>query len=122
MQCSEATGEAFHIAPHRIYRSKPSFRPYVLWNSSTRKHRPKTGLGQNASHDVAVVTLNLDMSVFDGASHPRCSLDGFGQGFFFRQSDSHKPADNDHRFPGTMGFLTDDIHSAPVFLNRLWRV
>ncbi len=122
MRHDDTTGEALHKKPHQTYRSRPSFRPYNPWKSSPRKHGPKAGLGQNASHDVTVIPLNLDMPVFDGTSHPCCALNGFGQGFLFWQSDPHKPAHHDDRFASAMGFLTDDIHSTPVFLNRLRRV
>src|SRR6266404_5688970 len=70
----------------------------------------KSGFNQYASHFVALVALNLDSTLLDGAPGAACFLHRFGQLLFLGQANSHEAADHGYSLASTMRGLADDIN------------
>ena len=83
---------------------------------SAGKHRPKTGVGQNAGDFHTLVTLNLDLSSLHRASGSTCLLDFCGESLFLSQTHAEKPTDDRHGLAAAVRGLAFDIHSPTVFL------
>jgi len=80
--------------------------------------RTKSGVGENASDYVSLFSLNLDSSLFDGASRSTDLLHQLGLLLFFGLLDSDKPCDYRDCLAAAMRCLTDDIHPTTILLGR----
>ena len=69
----------------------------------------------------ALVPLNLDLTVLDGAAGAAGAPHGFGQLLFFRPTDADKIFDHRNRLAATPGLDPKDIHPAAISLRRFRR-
>jgi len=86
---------------------------------SSGEDRLKSGLNQDSSDFLTLVTLNLDAAILHSPSGAACLLHASGQGFFFGQADPHKMSDYGHRFPTATCLMADNVHATAFLFQRL---
>ncbi len=82
--------------------------------SPSRKHRPKTGLGQDAGHFRSLVTLDLDPPLLHRAASATGLLHRSSESLFLGQADADKASDDRHRLSAAVRGLAYDVHPAAV--------
>ncbi len=71
-------------------------------------------LGQDASDLGALVALDLDPAILDGATGAAGFLHLFGELLFLGQADADEIADDGHGFAAAPGGLAEDVDPTPV--------
>ena len=84
--------------------------------SPARHHRPKPSLRQKLGHHVALVALDLDLPVLDGATRPARLLHLLRELTLFRFPDPHKTRYRSHRFTSSPSRQTANFHSTTIFI------
>ena len=84
--------------------------------SPSRKHRAKTGAGQDARDGFTLVTLNLDPAFLHRATDATGFLHLFGEVLFLCLPKPDKTRDDRHGLAAAVRGLTNDIDPPAVFL------
>lgn len=86
--------------------------------STSREHRPKTGIGENAGDFGTLIPLDFDAPVLHRATAAARFLHLFGELFFFRQADADKIFHDGHGLSAAMRGLANDVNAAAIFWAR----
>jgi len=79
----------------------------------------EAGFGEDAGDGLALVALDFDLAVLDGAAGAAAALHGLGQLLFFRQADAYEVFHDGHGLAAAPGFDAEDVDAAAIFLRRL---
>src|SRR5687767_2068882 len=81
---------------------------------ATGEDRTKARVSQDAGDSVTVITLNLDPSLFDGATSTTSLLHFLRQPLFLGLTDTDKSCDDRHCLSSPVRGRAKDIHPAAI--------